>query len=441
MDKQRADITQIQDYLAGKLDAKAMHRLEREAQDDPLLMDSLEGYQQAGKDQRGNLADLNTLLAQRVNEGKKVRRLIPWTTISIAAGVIGFLIVAGLIYRGQQTTLPQQSAQADKPINPPATNIAPAVTNTDTIATKPPLIANISPKPQGRRKPVVTANKEHIITNNDIAVAPAAQYAEPVANADLSETMPLDEKVMGIIVQQKDTSAFPQTVAIKKQTGSQTVLGKAQGVTTTQAPGKRSDLNAYNLGNLAPKIPSGRVLTGLVKSADGKPMPGVNVNVVGNAASTQTDANGKFTLPATKDNETVNVGYMGYESQKLNIVRGDSVKIQLNENNSSLAEVAVAQPATYKNALNARPAIGNAAYQEYLGKNAVLLAGEQTGDVMIKFIVSSKGAISNITVVEGLSDATNKKAVNLVANGPKWVGNTNGKSETVTLTITFTATK
>jgi hypothetical protein len=63
VDKSRANILQIQKYLNGELDAKAMHRLEREAQDDPFLMDALEGYQGSTGNQQTNL----DLLAGQLN--------------------------------------------------------------------------------------------------------------------------------------------------------------------------------------------------------------------------------------------------------------------------------------------------------------------------------------------------------------------------------------
>lgn len=43
MSKQNYDIKTLQDYLAGKLDAAAMHSLERQALEDPLLAEALEG--------------------------------------------------------------------------------------------------------------------------------------------------------------------------------------------------------------------------------------------------------------------------------------------------------------------------------------------------------------------------------------------------------------
>ncbi len=76
-------------------------------------------------------------------------------------------------------------------------------------------------------------------------------------------------------------------------------------------------------------------------------------------------------------------------------------------------------------------------YQLYLAQKSYLPAGEKPGVVELKFTVSPTGAISNITVVKGLSPVANKKAVSVIADGPKWVGNANGKPEEKTLQLEF----
>ncbi|MFD2144304.1 hypothetical protein [Mucilaginibacter antarcticus] len=70
MGAKKKDILQIDKYLKGQLDAKAMHDMERRAQDDLFLMDALEGFEKVGADQQANLADLETRLANRVAKKK-----------------------------------------------------------------------------------------------------------------------------------------------------------------------------------------------------------------------------------------------------------------------------------------------------------------------------------------------------------------------------------
>lgn len=94
MSAKKPNISQIDQYLKGKLDARAMHKLERQAQDDPFLMDALQGYEQSGKDQQANLAELSERLAKRTAPAKH-RSIILWRILPLAASV---LVMLGLGY-------------------------------------------------------------------------------------------------------------------------------------------------------------------------------------------------------------------------------------------------------------------------------------------------------------------------------------------------------
>ena len=94
MSAKKIDRAQIEKYLKGDLDSRAMHQLERAAQDDPFLMDALEGYTAAGNDQQGNLDELDARLAKRVAPAKE-RSIILWRALPIAAAL---LLMIGIGY-------------------------------------------------------------------------------------------------------------------------------------------------------------------------------------------------------------------------------------------------------------------------------------------------------------------------------------------------------
>jgi hypothetical protein len=83
----KANISQIQKYLNGELDAKAMHALERQAQDDPFLMDAIDGYQTIGTDQQSNFDDVKQRFNQRTQQENK-RPLILWRLLPIVATLL-----------------------------------------------------------------------------------------------------------------------------------------------------------------------------------------------------------------------------------------------------------------------------------------------------------------------------------------------------------------
>ncbi|HEU4556103.1 MAG TPA: SGNH/GDSL hydrolase family protein [Chitinophaga sp.] len=84
----------IRRYLAGELDDKAMHALEKQALDDPFLAAALEGYTAHEPDQSAHLADLQNRLEQRVNREKGKVRLLYYRWASAAA----ILLVLGLSF-------------------------------------------------------------------------------------------------------------------------------------------------------------------------------------------------------------------------------------------------------------------------------------------------------------------------------------------------------
>ncbi|RWY49122.1 carboxypeptidase-like regulatory domain-containing protein [Mucilaginibacter gilvus] len=442
MDKQRANILQIQKYLNGELDAKAMHQLEREAQHDPFLMDALEGYQESAGNQQANLDLLARQLNTRVN--KKERRIIPWTTISIAAGVVGFMIVVGLLYKGgDDNGKPMQTAQVTELPKVKADTIATTPVITDPSANsmaalQPNKKTVISPVLGNRYAPVAADKEVDILKKKPLALADAkeppavAEIAMVPASATNAESTPLDEMVIGAIAKQKDSLEMPLTVAVTKKATSQPLIGKAEGVAIIKD--KRTD-NAYELNKL--NLPPG-FFSGRVANNQGTPLIGATIKVGGMPAIvTQTDANGRFTLPAAASKETVEVSYSGFESKKVSVSSGLFNAVAMNANTANDAS-----GAGYSNVAGAvsnlaHPQKGWVMYQLYLAQKSYLPAGEKPGVVELKFTVSPTGAVSNITVVKGLSPAANKKAVSIIADGPKWVGNVNGKPEEKTLQLEF----
>jgi hypothetical protein len=92
----KADIQQIQKYLKGELDAKAMHALEKQAQSDPFLMDAIEGYQNTATDQQANFEDIKARFGSRIEQDTK--RIIPlWRYLTIAASVL-LIISFGILW-------------------------------------------------------------------------------------------------------------------------------------------------------------------------------------------------------------------------------------------------------------------------------------------------------------------------------------------------------
>lgn len=84
-----------------------------------------------------------------------------------------------------------------------------------------------------------------------------------------------------------------------------------------------------------------RTVTGTILSDDNKtPLSGVTIRVKGTRRIVQTDANGKFSIQVAPE-ETLQVSYVGYESQDIKPGEGNTVSISMKATTGTLDEVVV----------------------------------------------------------------------------------------------------
>jgi TonB family protein len=432
VNNKRDYISQIQKYLKGELDARAMHKLEREAQNDPFLMDALEGYSTVGS-QQDNLIALQQRLQART--ATKTKRIIPWAVISIAAGVIGFAVVVGVLYRGDEK--PPASKVA---MNQPLKSQQPDTTTVVSKETIEPVISQPGAQRYVAAKVSADKSKAPVLTDKASNLSPVAEAEVNNESMDALKKLPdssgVEDMIVDYMVKQKqDTVLGGGDVAINKDKASSlsVLKSKADGVAATMQPRKQSDNNPSAL--MSAGVPLNLVTGVVLNRIDGSPLPGVSVKVVGKPAATQTDVNGKFTLPNVKKNETLAFGYIGYNSKTLNVKGADSLKVELDESSNSLSEVVVANANSTKQT-NAHPKTGWDNLKKYLKNNAIAPDGKE-GTVEVKFTVNPNGSITNITVSKSLNRAADNKAISLIQAGPNWAGNTNGKPEVVKVKVDF----
>ncbi|WP_426589233.1 carboxypeptidase-like regulatory domain-containing protein [Mucilaginibacter sp. R-33] len=78
----------------------------------------------------------------------------------------------------------------------------------------------------------------------------------------------------------------------------------------------------------------------VIANSDKQPLPGVTVKVKGSAIGTTTDMHGHFNIKVPKRGKLF-IGFIGFETQEVNINPGTSVKIALKKSFKSLQEVVV----------------------------------------------------------------------------------------------------
>ena len=411
----------IRKYLNGELDARAMHRLERRAQDDPFLMDALDGYEKTGSDQQANLDELTSRLQQRA--AKKERRIIPLRFIAAAASVLLVLTIGGLwLYKSRQqkpeiaqVIKPEVKTAPVLPVNP----VSPG--GEQQAALKSATSKKHSPKP-----PMVSKQDRLPVAS----IAANEQIAAVDFKARAKDTIALKEvTVTGYASQRKkDITASVATIT-NDSAGKRPVTILLRG----QASGVRV-LSSQS----AKKIIKGRV----IGSDDGLPIVGANVRLAGTNIGAVTDVNGMFTLPADSNKTKLAIAYIGYTTRHVNIRNRDTLStIQLEPANSSLSEVVVTGYTSQAKAdeaavIGAHPVAGWSKFKKYLNENAISTDGK-TGVVRLSMMVAPNGTISDVKILKGLSKATDQQAIDLLNDGPSWVGSTSRETEKVRVRIKF----
>jgi TonB-linked SusC/RagA family outer membrane protein len=172
-------------------------------------------------------------------------------------------------------------------------------------------------------------------------------------------------------------------------------------------------------------------VTGKVTGANGEPLPGVSVTVVGAAGGTATDSSGSFTIMAP-DNASLRISYVGYLTQVVK-VSAQPLNIQLKPSDNQLSQVVVVGYGTQRK-VDVTGSVGHVNGEE-LTKQPVLtatqaiqgkLAGVQVvssgqpgslPQVIIRGAGSILGGANPLYIVDGIwtDDITNINTADIVS--------------------------
>ena len=94
------DIDVLEDYLDGKLDAKMMYRVEREALEDPFVAQALAGLSASPKRSRQSLSLLQKQLENRIGEQEETKRksVVTWQRLSIGATAALIFVLGSIMF-------------------------------------------------------------------------------------------------------------------------------------------------------------------------------------------------------------------------------------------------------------------------------------------------------------------------------------------------------
>jgi len=396
----KPDISQIKKYLQNELDARAMHQLERKAQDDSFLAEAMEGFEKAAPDQDANYVELQKRLAGRIEPAKE-RSIWLWRFLPIAA----CLLIALLI--GYEYLSPKKQKQQLAEV----VKAEPSTSRADTIKS---LEEPVIPTPQKR---LSTAK----IKLNDLAEVAENKKAEPHQLIDIT-LVPSPPS----ITYKADTVEYKASEYRVRQNATVDDLLKHMEGFEVDSGG-----NVTHQGQTVTKA-----------RLNGRDYAGGDVQKA--VKSLPADILEKIQVVDDYGDQAAKTGIKtGSPAKVLNLTTVDSSKMQLVARNRAaissmqLNEVVVATPMGPVNiAVYAHPLIGDKAYKDYLNKNAVMPNGE-TGAVELGFMVEDDGTPQNIHIIASNNDALNAKAIELITKGSKWKKWSEASTEEAHIKIKF----
>ncbi len=417
----------IRRYLAGELDNKAMHALEKQALDDPFLAEALDGYAERKPDQRVHLADLNKRLEMRVQDREEKRGMVfrlnyRWMA---AAGVL-LLVGIGMLWISQRGP-DSEIAMQQKAVSISDSSI------TDTL------------QYYNREEPVAwgKATPEKPLTVSIPSDTGFLAAKEGRISAALAGDQPL---VSAMMLKREDTvrqpsPLLPLTDSLKGSVAGVDVPRPSEPVAEAEAMEDKA-LVAY-----APKVTT-RLIQGRVKDFNAKEgVPGVAVSVEGTGNGVMTDNEGRFSIrvaDTTKDLKLV-VAAIGFNSKKMEVrPKENNLDIVLRQQQSSLSETVVTGYSKSKKANVYQPPVpaqGYDRYKEYLSDNvnypASAAAGNVTGGVKVSFRVMPDGTLEDFKITKRLQPDCDAEALRVVKEGPEWSPASDGKATRVQVDVHF----
>lgn len=416
MKANRPDISLIRKYLDGELDERAMYELERQAEGDPQLMDVIKGMESADTETHtNNLISIDRLLHERINKGKR-RSVFLWANWQVAAS----LLIALTIGTWWLTQKPEKETIAKRPA---------IVERKDTLVLPVPLnekpVGSAIAKSQQKQPSVIHKSDLERELKKSLSVASNDKQYSQKENPSLNEVVVVaygTQKKSNVVGSVTTSTPEFDSKKLLDSNINEALSGKASGVTVLRG----------RLGNTANMVISGKV----VDKTDNSPLPGAAIRVNGTPYATVTDVNGNFSINIPENTKVLDIAYLGYDPKEVKVKKGENLEVKMDLNSAALSEVVVVGYNSDKSdSEKAHPIIGWEAYKIYLKENAVS-PDSNTYRVIVEFTVDRSGRASNFSV-KGSNDVLNQKAIDLILNGPKWVGGKDEKPQTVKLRITF----
>lgn len=457
----------IRRYLQGQMTADEMHAIEKAALDDPFLADAIDGMEQTMQQYDSgvmakHLQELNQELEKRITPHPEEQKPAPvislrwWQAVAAAVVLItGSIFVYNSITRDdapeptlavtEKQTAPVVDKKDSVPALSPATtdlvinetnpNAAPVTDQQDAAALKQRRFTPEMKTAQKKASPAATNEVAEYKTNVTVPVvdSPSAPVLALSDKADDKNKASSGRNQAAIASVTKDDS--PQNNAAKKQ--SEEIVTEV--VRAGESNVKRQLQNQTTI----PDKELSNVIRGKVTDPFNNPLANAQVSPQRqydtNVRNYLTDRNGFFRIPTSDSVVNVAITAQGYESRNLKLQQNlayNQVQLQPAAQNNASNQVQVSGYRNQSNAAlskqktkdptilvqDAQPVYGWVGYEEYLEKNKRIPdnAASVSGEVVVSFMVSRKGSLSDFKVEQSLSKELDEEAIRLIKEGPSW---------------------
>ena len=396
------DIDVLEDYLDGKLDAKAMHQVEKLSLEDPFVAEALAGLSQSPK-RTQNLSLLQKQLQQRIAqkpvEQKRWRLTSHRLSIAATAAVL-FVTVSVLFWL--------KGAKQDEMLTGQPKNIEVAIA------------------PQTSKGETENAKALSTDKNAEQAKVEQAPIVATTIKPRSAKTVPVIEQQTSLDVP-SEAKAEASAMMLRR---SEEKVAKNEAVDEIIVNAKKEAVARETIQQLQSRAPgvsmnTNNIFRGKVYDKNGVPVPGASVKIEGRNVGTVTDRNGDFRINGDSS-ERLAVAYLGFNTKTVDARSNQPINVQLEPNTSALNEVVVvggdvARKVVAKTVAVAVPEKGWANYEAYLTENNQLLKkGKTDKEVVLGFVVDKKGLPTQIKIVKSADAQMDKEAIRLLQNGPKW---------------------
>lgn len=411
----------IRQYLAGELDDKAMHALERQALDDPFLADALDGYGQHVPEQQAQQADLVSRLEARITpkEGKVRTMYYRWAA---AAAILLLMFSAGwFLWDQQRNSAPVASVQAPPPV-PVADSLpqdehgaAPALASADQLTKKVQPPVPVVPNTYKLKE-----ERAALSSADDVAASPANSVGIPGNDGGAPPSL-----------------AAASPVSAQKSAAPLGAIPAPANKVVESAPAVAAERRAELQHNYFTAPPTVKKEEEAYKSQWTTP------TLAGNADS-QNKSLSEVVVTGYSRKQKNNTEGAAMSVRGLSGLNADSVSAIATGLQGKVAGVSITTDSHPDDAMAYRepaPVTGQTAFENYLRTKTVNPENKYAGTVRVSFTVMPDGSLQEFKILRHLNDACDAEAIRVIKEGPAWIPASDRKPAKVKVKVKFTVEK